>query len=128
HTRFSRDWSSDVCSSDLKLGEGAPAQRGRGQNAKRTPPAPYLPGSASAPPGRNLPPSLPLRGTKEPSNQAKKGTYADLSTPAGQGPSRLCPPSKLGEGAPAQRGRGQNAKRAPPAPYLPGSTSALPRG
>src|SRR5690606_18326444 len=28
HTRFSRDWSSDVCSSDLQTRGGAPASRG----------------------------------------------------------------------------------------------------
>src|SRR5690606_39774991 len=28
HTRFSRDWSSDVCSSDLEAGRDARARRG----------------------------------------------------------------------------------------------------
>src|SRR5690606_40878589 len=37
HTRFSRDWSSDVCSSDLcpryQTGQGQPAQRGPADGA-----------------------------------------------------------------------------------------------
>src|SRR5690606_40151219 len=33
HTRFSRDWSSDVCSSDLTLAASAPAL---GQEARRS--------------------------------------------------------------------------------------------
>src|SRR5690606_39630427 len=40
HTRFSRDWSSDVCSSDLEMGElldeGIVFQRGRPAFADRT--------------------------------------------------------------------------------------------
>src|SRR5690606_39827362 len=35
HTRFSRDWSSDVCSSDLR--SVCPARRGKGPEAKNIP-------------------------------------------------------------------------------------------
>src|SRR5690606_35332638 len=39
HTRFSRDWSSDVCSSDL--GEGVGLDKGEGVGAKKRLDGPY---------------------------------------------------------------------------------------
>src|SRR5690606_39826049 len=46
HTRFSRDWSSDVCSSDLPNGQGR--GRDQGQHGFRLPP--FLIGEGPIPP------------------------------------------------------------------------------
>src|SRR5207302_2727368 len=45
HTRFSRDWSSDVCSSDLAV-RGAAAPRGVGSAGSGDPSGPRDPGTA----------------------------------------------------------------------------------
>src|SRR3712207_7644838 len=40
HTRYWRDWSSDVCSSDLRLNDdGGPARRATGPATRRPPPS-----------------------------------------------------------------------------------------
>src|SRR3712207_9193884 len=40
HTRYWRDWSSDVCSSDLAGGRGRPQRQADPQPARHHPPAP----------------------------------------------------------------------------------------
>src|SRR5690606_40007217 len=56
HTRFSRDWSSDVCSSDLRRGG---AKRRGGVVSSREPSARIPP----RPRRRRVPPLLARRGT-----------------------------------------------------------------
>src|SRR5690606_40309717 len=74
HTRFSRDWSSDVCSSDLRKRraahrgprpETAPSRRASGRNASARPSSPCTPASARGPRERRTARSEERRVGKE---------------------------------------------------------------
>src|SRR5690606_39710903 len=63
HTRFSRDWSSDVCSSDLRWLRGRgwrPAYRRRGRRARGSRRSCPCSGPADHPPAPPSPPAAAL--------------------------------------------------------------------
>src|SRR5690606_22985720 len=133
HTRFSRDWSSDVCSSDLT------PTRGRGW--ARTSPTPSdastpmragvssSPGPNSRSPGRRSSPgartwspgraSTSIRTARPPSSRSVRSTMTTASAPSGSGA-----PVKMRTASPGPSGRSAGCPAATSA--TTGSTTGAP--
>src|SRR5690606_37777254 len=121
HTRFSRDWSSDVCSSDLRWSRSCgprrpgPCGRRRGNPppppaaapASGTIPAGTLPGTRRfAPPRAEAPPRPPTPPPAPPPAPAALG--GPPSAGAAPNVSRTLPPSTI-----TRRGASRNARFVP---------------
>src|SRR5207302_7040725 len=100
HTRFSRDWSSDVCSSDLKPGPWAPS--GDAHRGRHGPAAQYeTPPDGAQGPGFSA--AYPRDEVERADDRRRHDAHGDREK--GRAPARIAPGGAPGgDGAPAKHG------------------------
>src|SRR5207302_1821840 len=89
HTRFSRDWSSDVCSSDLR--------RSRRSRPRPAPPSCRTP-TTTAPGSRRRSTSSPPRPTS-PTSSSRRASSRRRASPSRSAPAAASSPCRTGPGA-----------------------------
>src|SRR5690606_39713446 len=79
HTRFSRDWSSDVCSSDLKLTIGIESGTPKKPKSRSAVTRPTIPHASGGTPGRS---GSPVQGGDETSEPSTSSASESQRTPS----------------------------------------------